>query len=126
MLLLKLLRNLFKVLNDDIAPKQVAAGFAFGIILGLTPFFSPHNILVLLLICIIRVNVSSVILSMAVFKLFGLLVDPVSHQLGYMLLVDFGFLNGLWTLLYNMLVIGSCKGDNFLDFRSVLCLIARL
>ena len=80
MLWLKFLRKLFKILNGDIDPKQIAAGFAFGAIIGLTPVFSLHNLIVLLLICIIRINVSSVIFSAAIFGLLSYLIAPLSNN----------------------------------------------
>lgn len=113
MLWLKLFRKLFKILNGDISPKQIAGGVAFGAIIGLTPILSLHNLLVLLLVCIIRVNVTSVFFSMAIFKLLALLVDPyLSHQLGYLLLVKAEFLRPFWTFLYNLPVIPLTRFNN--------------
>ncbi|MBI4833964.1 MAG: TIGR03546 family protein [Planctomycetes bacterium] len=120
MLTLKILRKLFKILNGDVSPRQVAGGFAFGVILGLTPLLNLHNLLVLFLICIIRVNVSSAIFSMLIFKLLAFLIDPLSHQLGYLLLVDFGFLNSFWTFLYNLPIVPWTNFNNTLVLGSLV------
>ncbi|MCK4908283.1 MAG: TIGR03546 family protein [Planctomycetes bacterium] len=113
MLWLKFIRKLFKILNGDISPHQIAAGIAFGAILGLTPVLSLHNLIVLLLICIIRVNVSSAIFSMAIFKLLGYVVDPyLSHPLGYLLLVKWEFLTPFWTTLYNLPLLPLTNFNN--------------
>jgi uncharacterized protein (TIGR03546 family) len=120
MLTLKILRKLFRILNGDVSPRQIAGGFAFGVILGLTPLLSLHNLLVLFLICIIRVNVSSAIFSMLIFKLLAFLIDPLSHQLGYLLLVDFGFLNSFWTFLYNLPIVPWTGFNNTLVLGSLV------
>lgn len=112
MLTLKLLRKLFKILNGDVEPKQIAAGVAFGAIIGLTPFLSLHNLLVLFLVCIIKVNVSSVIFSALVFGLISYLVDPLSHMVGYFFLVDLSFLEPIWTFFYNVPIIALTRFNN--------------
>lgn len=118
---LRFFSKLFKILNGDISAKQIAGGFAFGVILGLTPILSLHNILVLLLICIVRVNVTSVIFSMAIFKLLGILVlDPLLHQVGYLLLVKFEFLKPFWTFLYNLPIVALTRFNNTLLLGGVV------
>jgi uncharacterized protein (TIGR03546 family) len=117
---LKLLHSLFNILNGDISTKQVAGGFAFGLIIGLTPTFSLHNLLVVLLICIIRVNVATVMFSYIIFGLISFLVNPISHQLGYLLLVRFEFLKSFWTILYNMPLIPLSGFNNTLLLGSLV------
>lgn len=114
MLWLKFLRKLFKILNGDVDPRQIATGVALGAIVGLTPILSLHNLIVLLLVCIIRVNVTSVIFSAAVFGLLSYLVAPLSDGLGYLLLVRCEFLNPFWTALYNMPVLPLTNFNNTL------------
>jgi len=87
----KILNRLYKLLSGEISPKQIAGGIAFGMIVGLTPTCSLHNLLVILLICIIRVNVSAFIFSAVVFGLLSFLIDPAAHLLGYLLLVQMEF-----------------------------------
>lgn len=112
MLWLKLFRKLFKILNGDISAKQIAGGFAFGAIIGLTPTLSLHNLVAILLVCIIRVNVTTVLFSFAIFKLVGYLaIDYLSLEVGYFLLVKCEFLRGLWTFLYNLPIV-SLSGFN--------------
>jgi len=119
-MLLKLSHSLFKILNGDISARQVAGGFAFGLIIGLTPTFSLHNLLVVFLICIIRVNVATVMFSYIIFGLLSYLINPISHQLGYLLLVRFEFLKSFWTMLYNMPFIPLTGFNNTLLLGSVI------
>ncbi|MFA5795142.1 MAG: TIGR03546 family protein [Candidatus Brocadiia bacterium] len=120
MLLLKFLKQLFQILNGEVAPRQVAGGIAFGMILGLTPTFSLHNLVVVFLICIIRVNVSAVIFSWLLFGLASWAIDPLSHQLGYLLLVRMEFLKPLWTVFYNMPLIPLTGFNNTLLLGSLV------
>ncbi len=92
--------KLLQVLNSETGPWQLAFGASFGMVLGLTPLLSLHNVVVLLLICLLRVNISFVLLFMALAAAFAYLLDPYFHQLGYDLLNQ-PALMPLWTDWYN-------------------------
>ena len=124
MLLLKLAQKVVKILIGDATPGQIAGGFALGAIIGLTPIFSLHNLLVVLLVCIIRVSVFSVIVSAVLFGLLSYLINPISHQLGYLLLVNLGFLKPLWTFLYNLPIIPFSRFNNTLVLGSLVISLA--
>ena len=51
LLLLRLLQSFVKTLHSDGTPAQVAAGFALGASLGLTPVFTVHNAIVIAALC---------------------------------------------------------------------------
>ena len=97
--MLSLLARLFKALNSEAAPGQVALGFALAMIPGFTPLFSLINLVVLLLVCILRVNFSAFILGVVVFSAIGYFLDPASAQLGEYLLT-LPALTDTWTQLY--------------------------
>ncbi|MEW6026589.1 MAG: TIGR03546 family protein [Planctomycetota bacterium] len=120
----RILNRLYKLLNGEISPKQIAGGIAFGMIIGLTPTFSLHNLLVVLLICVIRVNVASVIFSAVIFGMVSYLTDPAAHLLGYALLVKMEFLKPLWTMLYNMPLVPLTGFNNTLLMGSVIIALA--
>ena len=101
MIFLKYLSKLLKALKSGETPAQLAGGFVLGMIMGLTPFWNLHNLVVFILILIIRVNISMVILGFAVFSGFAYLLDPVFHNLGFWALVDMNSLKNLWTSIYN-------------------------
>ena len=119
MLIIKLIGRLLKLLHSDISPAQIAGGVAFGAIIGLTPFFSLHNLVVLFFICIIRVNVSAVIFSWIIFGLLSYLVNPISDQLGYFLLVNLEFLKPFWAFLYNLPIVPWTRFYNTLLLGSL-------
>ena len=92
--------KLIKAFNSDVAPEQISLGIAFAMFFGFTPFWSLHNLLVLLLVMVLRVNGAAFMAGGVLFSLVGYLLDPLFHQLGYFIL-KLQSLNGLWVMLYN-------------------------
>jgi uncharacterized protein (TIGR03546 family) len=111
MILIKLIAKIFRILNAEATPKQIAGGMALGMIIGLTPTFSLHNIVVVFLILVIRVNITSAILSMFAFDLIGYGVDPLSDWLGYAILTSTA-LRPLWIETYNAAIIPFTRFNN--------------
>ncbi|HSG05826.1 MAG TPA: TIGR03546 family protein [Nitrospiria bacterium] len=98
--MLSALAKLIKVLNSETEPGQISLGFAFAMIAGFTPLLSLHNLLVLFLILILRVNLSAFLIGLAFFTGVAYLIDPLFHALGLAALTA-GGLEGLWTAMYN-------------------------
>jgi uncharacterized protein (TIGR03546 family) len=98
--MLRLVAKLLKVLNSESDPSQISLAFCLAMVLGLTPFYSLHNILILFLVLILRANLSAFILGWAFFSGVAYLLDPLFNRLGLWLLT-LGSLQGLWTFLYN-------------------------
>ncbi len=100
MLLLKYIAKLLKELSSEAEPSQLAGGFILGMIIGLTPVMSLHNLLIVVLILIIKVNIGMAILSFAVFSGVAYLADPAFHAFGVWMLENES-LRGLWTSMYD-------------------------
>jgi len=94
--LLKTLYGLLKILNSEKSPSQLSAAVAVGMLMGLAPLSSLHNLFVFLLVCLFRVNLTMFFLSWGVFKILAFALDPLFDWLGYILLVDFKALRPLW------------------------------
>jgi len=101
MLPTKIIKRIFKLLHSNVAPGEIAFGFALGSIIGLTPFFALHNLFIFILLLLLNVNFSAAMVAVAVFGIVGYLTDPLAHALGYFLLVHAKVLEPLWTSLYN-------------------------
>lgn len=100
--MLRLLAKMLKVLNSETDPGQISLALVFAMIMGFTPFFSPHNLIVLFLVLMVRANLSSFILGLALFSSLAYFLDPLFHRAGlYLLTAD--PLVGIWTALYNTL-----------------------
>jgi uncharacterized protein (TIGR03546 family) len=101
-------------------PRQISLGFALGMVPGLTPFASLHNLIVLLALLFIRANLSAAILSWAVFSLLAFGLDPLFHLFGLFLLKGVGPLQGVWTSLYNAPIIPYTQFNNSVLMGSLI------
>ncbi len=119
MIWLKIISKIFRILNAEATPRQIAGGVALGMIIGLTPTFSLHNVVVVFLIMVIRVNLTAAILSMFAFDLVGFALDPLSDWLGYSILIS-TTLRPVWVEAYNASVIPFTHFNNTVVMGSVV------
>jgi len=124
---LEFLAKLIRILRSAASPNQIAAGFIMGMTIGLTPFWTLHNFILIFLIIIFNVNIATAIFGWVIFSGIGYLLDPIFHHLGYFILVDLTLFKDLWTTLYNIPVIALSKYNNTVVMGSlavslVLCL----
>ncbi len=117
LLILKYIAKLLKALSSEASPGQIAGGFVLGMIIGLTPFFSFHNLIIAVMIIILKVNIGMAILAIIIFSGIAYLADPAFHNFGIWILENEG-MQSLWismydnewwamTRFYNTVVIGS-------------------
>ena len=115
--MIAMLAKLLKALNSDSAPGQIALAFALAIITGLTPLLSLHNVLILFIACIVRINFGAFLLGTLFFSGLAYLLDPAAISLGESLLSNTSY-QTFWVDLYqsdfwratrfnNTLVLGS-------------------
>src|SRR5918997_4264627 len=98
--LLKLIQSISKTLHSEGTPGQVAAGIAIGSVLGLTPIFNLHNLVIFSLVVLLNVSFGGGMLGWALFVPVGFMLDPVFHAIGLRLLEN-PSLRPLWTDWYN-------------------------
>jgi uncharacterized protein (TIGR03546 family) len=108
--MLKMVANLLKILNSEADPFQISVALGLSMITGFLPLFTPLNLVILLLVLVLRVNISSYLLGSAFFAGVGWFLDPLFHRIGLFVLTA-GPLEGLWTALYNS-VIGRLQRFN--------------
>ncbi|PCI71446.1 MAG: hypothetical protein COB38_05705 [Gammaproteobacteria bacterium] len=109
--------KLFKALNSEQNTGQLAMALSLSAILGLTPLYSLHNILILLIVFSFRVNLSLFFLSYPLFAFIGYLLSDVFESVGLNVLqtpqlIDmwqsfFNTIIGRWSNFYYSGVIGS-------------------
>ncbi|MDH5784842.1 MAG: TIGR03546 family protein [Chromatiales bacterium] len=97
--MLNQLLKLIKALNAETDPWQLSLAFVLAMIMGFTPLISLHNLLILLLALVIRVNLSGFILAFGFFTGIAYLLDPLFIRVGESLLLK-PELRDLWTGLY--------------------------
>jgi uncharacterized protein (TIGR03546 family) len=120
LILLKALQSLIKTLHSDGTPVQIAAGFALGAVLGLTPLMSLHNLLALAALALLNVSFGAGLLGMLLFTPVGFALDPLFDRMGQWLLSDTSMLRGLWTWLDHTPVLALANFDNTVVLGSVL------
>jgi uncharacterized protein (TIGR03546 family) len=98
---MRLILKLIKAMNSETDPAQISLGLCLGLVAGLTPLFSLHNILILLLVLVLRVNVSAFIASTLLCSGIAWAIDPLFSRIGLAVL-ELEALVGLWTALYNI------------------------
>jgi len=111
--------KILKVLNSETAPGQISLAICFALIVGLTPFYSLHNLLVLLLVLFLRVNLTTFIVGWLFFSGIAYILDPIFHRLGLAVLTA-ASLEGLWTSLYNIMIFRLSNFNNSIVMGSVL------
>ena len=122
--MIAMLANLLKALNSDSAPGQIALAFALALIIGLTPLFSLHNLVIIFIACIVRVNFGAFLLATAFFSGLAYLLDPAAIALGESLLTNSDY-QELWTGLYQSEFLRATGFNNTLVMGSlVIALIA--
>lgn len=117
--MLKQLAKLLKALNAETSPWQISLAFVLGMIMGFTPLASVHNLLVLLLAFVLRINFSAFLLGFAFFTGFAYLLDPLFIRIGEALLLN-PALQGMWTVLYDSDLWRLTHFNNTLTLGSLL------
>ena len=116
---MRLLLKLLKALNSETDPSQIALGFCFALVAGLTPILSLHNLLVLLFVLVLRVNLSAFIAGTLFFSGFAYIIDPLMSRIGLAVL-EADVLNGLWTSLYNSTFFRLLRFNNSIVMGSLV------
>ncbi|MFH1783884.1 MAG: TIGR03546 family protein [bacterium] len=118
--IIKIIKKFIKLLHSNVNPTEIAGGFALGSIIGLTPLFALHNILIFFLIIVLNVNIGAAFFGMLIFAIVGACTDPIAHWIGYYLLVTAGSLTPIWSSLYNMPIVPFTKFNNTVMLGSMV------
>lgn len=94
------LAKLLKALSSDASPWQLAFGIMLGMMVGLTPIWRLHNLIILFVVLFMRVNLSTFLVSLTLFSGLAYLFDPMMINIGESLLTN-PDLQASWTSLYN-------------------------
>lgn len=119
MFVLDFAHKVVKLLHSEERPMQIGFGFALGSIIALTPLSSPHNLLVLLLLCVINVSFTAGLLGMVLMAPLGYALDGVFDRLGHLLLIDLDGLTAFWTAFFNAPFVVFTRLNNTLVLGSL-------
>ena len=98
---LSILRQFVKGLISETEPNQIAAGIAFGFLLGMIPKANLAAQIIILLLMVLKINLPMALLTLILTGFLNPLIDKITDPLGYYLLTS-PSLYPLWIKLYNM------------------------
>jgi uncharacterized protein (TIGR03546 family) len=111
--MIKAIAKLIVALNGNVKKSQIAAGFAWGLLLALVPAGNAFWIVLLLVSFFFKHNHGSTLLGMAVLKLILPLAASPIDALGWELL-HIDRLQPLFTTMYNMPFVPFTRFNNTL------------
>jgi len=104
------LKKIWKALNHAGKPWQISLAISLGMIVGLTPFISLHNVVIIIAVLLLNIHVGIFILALSVFGALGLIFDPLFASVGSSVL-HAELLQSVFTQMYNN-PVGNLSGFN--------------
>lgn len=119
MFLLRPFRLFARALTIDATPSQMAAGLAFGVLVGLVPKGNLLAIGLMMILCSLRVNIAIGLMAVFVCSWAGVLLDPITHKIGSALLNNES-LRPLWAAMYDTSLLPWTDFNNTVVLGSFL------
>ena len=113
------IRWLAKGLLAAETPRQLALGFALGAVVGLVPKANLTAVLLAFIVCSCRVNVAMGLAGTFVFSWVALIVEPLTHRIGWALLSQ-PALSGMWTWLMDVPLVPWMRLNNTVVLGSLI------
>jgi uncharacterized protein (TIGR03546 family) len=112
LLLLKWISKIIGILRSGSKPGEIAAASVLGMFLGLSSLWTPHGIVIALILILVNVSLAMATLSALIFAGLAYVMDPAIHSLGYFLLVQAKPLHGFWTWIVNTPILALGRYNN--------------
>ena len=112
MFFLGLINKLFKILNSDDTPFQVAIGFSLAMLIEFTPFLSVQNIVLIFIAFILNISFKSFLLGIVSFGLISYLFIYPFHYLGKIFLVDNQVFYPIFNFFFNLPLMNYTNLNN--------------
>jgi len=110
---LKGIGKLISALNGNLKKSQIAAGVAWGVLLGLVPLSNPFGIVLFVISFFFSHNHGAKIFGLAIVKILSLIILPALDVLGWTIL-HIDSLQPLFTAMFNMPFVPFTKFNNTL------------
>jgi len=118
--MIKKIAKFIKALNGNLGKDQIAAGFAWGLLLGLIPAGSFFWIVFFVVSFFFKHHHWSKILFMTLIKVFLGLINPLLDMAGWEIL-HLAFLQQFLTFLYNIPLVPLTRFNNTLVAGALVC-----
>src|SRR5690554_5801623 len=121
--MLTLIAKFLKALNSESGAWALAFAFVLGMMMGFTPLWRMHNLVILLIAMLFRINLTGFILSFIICSGIAYLLDPWFHQFGFYLLSHESW-QPLWQSLYHSAFWRVAQFHHSITLGSVLISLA--
>lgn len=99
--------------------EQITLGVILGMFVGILPV-SINSVIIGFFLMALKTDKMSGVLTALLFGLFGGLIDPVAHVVGYFVLVQSSLLTPIWTTLYNIPLMAFSGFNNTIVMGNTL------
>lgn len=113
------IRSVVKALLSESSPRQLALGFAMGMVIGLVPKGNLIAVALMMILGASRVNVGVGMFSAFMFSWAGSMTDRWTHEIGLWLL-ELPQLQSFWTEAYNTPVVPWTDFNNTVVLGSLV------
>ncbi len=117
--MLKWIANLFKSLNANQNPAEMAHALALGVMLGFMPKNNALWYLILVFFMFVRINKPTYLLTLLVVSYFAWIFDPLFSSIGYEVLT-FKPMESVFAFLVDVPFVGFTKFNNTIVMGSFL------
>jgi uncharacterized protein (TIGR03546 family) len=114
------LRRTIEALVSSDSPRQLAAGFTLGMVVGLLPKGNLIAISLCVLVFSLRVNRGLALVAAVLFSALGTAMDPFAHKLG-LIVLGYEPMQACYAAIYNM-PLGPWLGFNNTVVMGLLCI----
>lgn len=119
MFFVRSLRLLARALVAESTHKQIAAGIALGMIVGLVPKGNLLSLVLLSIVSSLRISLPAVFFSAFLFSWFAVLLDPLTDRIGEAVLTE-SSLTPFWIWLYDHPLVPWTQFNNTIVMGSLI------
>ena len=112
--------KLFRALNSNSKPSEIANALCLGLILGFMPKNNLLWYVLFVLFLFVRINKGAYVIAMALGALTSPLLDPIFNRVGYAVLT-FAPLEPIFSRLLDVPFVGFTRFNNTIVCGSLVC-----
>lgn len=112
--------KMFKALNTNANPDEIAHAFSLGLLLGFLPKNNLLWYLFFVFFIFVRINKGAYFLLMLLFSFLASLADPIFNSIGYKILT-LPAAEGLFSRLIEIPFVGFTRFNNTIVMGSLVC-----
>ena len=112
--------KMFRALNANANPDEIAHAFSIGLLLGILPKNNLLWYLLFIFFLFVRINKGTYFLLTILFSSLAVAADPLFNSLGYKILTNQAF-EGTFSTLIEIPFVGFTRFNNTIVMGSLIC-----